>query len=166
MIEREHLARAPEGPLKRPAGDPWDAHTSAWSLNDDWAQEVPLPDFSLFTEEQITDLLPQSLQDNFRLSQGYVQLIELARTVPSPMLDSMASTVRRGADELRSFDPDFCNAIRILAGALENCQAEEASLIECFHKLQQLHETFSAKDRDLFLATIQEITEACQPLAK
>jgi len=166
MIEREHLARAPESPINRPAGDPWDAHTSAWSLNDDWAQEVPLPDFSLLTEEQISDLLPPALQDNFRLSQGYVQLIELARTVPSPMLDSMVATVRNGANELRSFNPDFCNAILLLAGAIENCHAEESSLIECFHKLQELFEAFSAKDRDLFLATIQEITEACQPLAK
>ncbi|MDP6353498.1 MAG: hypothetical protein QF473_00240 [Planctomycetota bacterium] len=164
MIEREYIQQN-ELPSNTDI-DPWEANTSAFAQDDSWADDGgEMPDFSLFPEDQLAELLPKPLQDNFRLSQGYVQLIELSRTIPTELLISMLDTIRSGADEVSSFNDDFGRTILMLAEAIENCQEAESRQIERFHNLQALFETLNDKDRELFLATVNEVTEACEPLA-
>jgi hypothetical protein len=165
MIER-HLLQSSQFPSLGPAQDPWKASTTAWSSHDEWAQNVSMPDFSLMPEEQIEDLLPQPLRDNFRLSQSYIQLIELARQIPADQLLSMAETIRRGAEQVRDLNSDFSHAVSLLASALEDCHGEESNHLHRFHQIQEQFETFSVQNRELFLATLREVCEACQPLAK
>jgi hypothetical protein len=164
MIEREYIQTQNELPFNNDI-DPWEANTSASAQDDSWADDSGMPDFSLFAEAQLAELLPKPLQDNFRLSQSYVQLIELSRTIPTELLASMLETIRSGADEVCSFNDDFGRSILMLAEALENCQEAESHQIERFHNLQALFETLNDKDRELFLATVNEVMEACEPLA-
>jgi hypothetical protein len=165
MIAR-HLLKSSQFPAPGTAQDPWKASTSAWSTSDEWAQNVAMPDFSLMPEEQIEDLLPQPLRDNFRLSQSYVQLIELARQIPSDQLLSMTETVRRGAEHVRTLNEDFSHAVSLLASALEDCHDQESNQLRRFHQIQEQFETFSEQNRELFLATLREVCEACQPLVR
>jgi hypothetical protein len=164
MIEREYIQPQNELPFNNNI-DPWEANTSASVQDDSWADDSGMPDFSLFAEDQLAKFLPKPLQDNFRLSQGYVQLIELSRTIPTDLLASMIETIRSGANEVSSFNDDFGRSILMLAEALENCQEAESNQIERFHNLQALFETLNDKDRELFLATVNEVMEACEPLA-
>lgn len=165
MIEREYTHPSQnEFPFNNDI-DPWEAHTSAFAQDNSWANDGGMPDFSLFAEGQLAELLPKPLQDNFRLSRGYVQLIELSRTIPTDLLASMIETIRSGANEVSSFNDDFGHSILMLAEALENCQEAESSQIKRFHNLQALFETLNDKDRELFLATVNEVAEACEPLA-
>jgi hypothetical protein len=165
MIEREYIQNPQnELPLNNDI-DPWEANTSAFTQDDSWADDGGIPDFSLFPGDQLAELLPKPLQDNFRLSQGYVQLLELSRTIPTALLASMLDTIRSGANEVSSFNDDFGRSILVLATAIENCQEAESHQIERFHNLQALFETLNDKDRELFLATVNEVTDACEPLA-
>jgi len=165
MIERPFLKTSPNPPTDD-AGDPWESCTSAWSTDDEWAQDVSMPDFSIMSNDQIEKLLPQPLKDHFRLSQGFVQLVELARRIPADLLLSMTETIRKGADRVNDFNRDFSESISLLASTIEDCHSEDPIQLSRFHQLQEQFEAFSDQNRELFLATVQEVCEACEPLAE
>lgn len=165
MIVRPFLKTSPNPPSDHTA-DPWESCTSAWSTDDEWAQDLSMPDFSLMSDDQIEKLLPQPLKDQFRLSQGFVQLIELARRIPADLLLSMTETIRKGAERVNDFNRDFSESIALLASAIEDCHREDPVQLNRFHRLKEQFEAFSDQNRELLLATVQEVCEACEPLAK
>jgi len=112
--------------------------------------------------EQLAGLLPQPLLDNFRLSQSYTRLVELARSASSDLAPVVKDTFRRQEAHRRTAShPNMPKAVRVLVSALWDRDEEDSVLCRRFDDLLELFQGFGARDRKRLLATLQEVSESC-----
>jgi len=112
--------------------------------------------------EQLAGFLPQPLLDNFRLSESYTSLVELARSASSDLALVVRNTFQRQEARRRAAShPDMPKAVRLLARALQDCDEKDSVLCGRFDDLLEIFQSFGARDRKRLLATLQKVSESC-----
>jgi hypothetical protein len=115
------------------------------------------------SEDQLAELLPQPLLDNYRLSQGYTRLVDLARNVPADPAEVLEGVIRQEkAPPRRALHPLVNKALTLLAGALEHPDQEEPELCRHFEVLLELFQTLPTRDRKRLLSILRKFSDTYQ----
>ena len=108
------------------------------------------------TDEELIRLLPGPLRDEFRLSQAFIWLVELAGSAPPEEVSSMASSLKKGAAEETSEGRGELTAVlTTLAEVAENPGSDERQLVWRFRHLLRTYNELPLEQRSLLVDRVE-----------
>lgn len=114
-------------------------------------------DIASLTNEELVRLLPGPLRDEFRLSQAFIWLVEIAGSAPPAEVRSMASCLREGAAEARGeARGELAAVLTTLAEVAENPDSDERQLVWQFRHLLRAFNELPLQERSLLVDIVEE----------